>query len=554
MTAPGAGTGRVVRSPDVTAAPRRRWRAGVASMIGALWIVACSSPNVSTRSAERIGGPATAPENAAPPATTTGDPAPPLPETSPAPPGPDETRPEFTLPDLTFPESTPPGTTVSGGDDDLASAGDDLYPELGNDAIDVQHYVVQIDYDPAETVISGTVTVTLAARQDLEQIVLDAAEMTINTVRTDDGEPPWFKSDDELVIEAPLAEGEVVDVAVAYEDAPSSDRGAFGLDAGWFATEGGSYVLNEPDALRSWMPAHDHPSDKATWRFEITVPEGLTGVANGELVEERPGEGTTTWIWLEDEPMSTYLVQLLTGDYAVVDGGAAGSVPLVNVALTGDVERMQPYFDLTDDQMSFFEQLFGPYPLARYGLAFSESFAGLAMETQGRSLFSRDDFPGGEPDHLQHLFLSHELAHQWFGNAVSPAGWDDLWLNESFATYGEWLWMDHAGFTDLERDAQDALQIRNEISAESTGAPSVDNLFGFERYGGGAVVLHALRNELGDDELFFGLLQRWVTENVGTSRSTEDFIALAEDVAGRALGAFFDDWLFATTLPAEYPT
>ncbi len=123
------------------------------------------------------------------------------------------------------------------------------------------------------------------------------------------------------------------------------------------------------------------------------------------------------------------------------------------MALADDVERMQPYFDLTDDQIAFFEPLFGPYPLDQYGLAFTESPPGLAMETQGRSLFSRDDFPAGEPGFVQHLLLSHELAHQWFGDAVTPGEWSDLWLNESFATYAQWLWLDHVGFTVLEREA-----------------------------------------------------------------------------------------------------
>ena len=120
-------------------------------------------------------------------------------------------------------------------------------------------------------------------------------------------------------------------------------------------------------------------------------------MANGELLEQRAGPEGDTWVWEQREPMATYLVQMLTGDYEVLDHGVVGTVPIVDVALADDVEQMAPYFDLTDDQMAYFEPLFGPYPLDRYGLAFTDSFSGLAMETQGRSLFSRDDFPGGSP-------------------------------------------------------------------------------------------------------------------------------------------------------------
>ena len=274
-------------------------------------------------------------------------------------------------------------------------------------------------------------------------------------------------------------------------------------------------------------------------------------MANGELLEQRAGPEGDTWVWEQREPMATYLVQVLTGEYQILDHGVAGSVPIVDVALADDVEQMAPYFDLTDDQLAYFEPLFGPYPLDRYGLAFTESFSGLAMETQGRSLFSRDDFPGGSPGVLQQLLLSHELAHQWFGNAVTPADWADLWLNESFATYAQWLWLDHAGVFPLETQARSNLAFRQDFD-ESTGEPSVENLFGFERYDGGAVVLHALRLEIGD-EAFFTLLQRWVAENDGTSKRTADFTALAAEVAGHDLTAFFDTWLFAEDVPDDYP-
>ena len=228
----------------------------------------------------------------------------------------------------------------------------------------------------------------------------------------------------------------------------------------------------------------------------------------------------------------------------------AGTVPLTNVALRDDVARMQPYFELTDDQLAFFEPLFGPYPLDRYGLAFADSVPGLAMETQGRSLFSRHDFQG-TIDPTAQMFLAHELAHQWFGDAVTPADWSDLWLNESFATYAQWLWLDHAGVESLDSVTSRMLAAR-QSGGEPTGEPSVHNLFGFERYDGGAVVVHALRREIGDDA-FFALLQRWVADNDGTSRTTEDFEALANDVAGRDLAAFFATWLDAPTLPPAYP-
>lgn len=469
--------------------------------------------------------------------------------------------PAATPPTTPAPASTEPAATVADGEIGGPGAGEDaLYPELGTAALDVQHYDLRVAYDAEAQTLDGQVTIETALTTAVDELVLDANGIDVAIVALDGEDVGFEMMGEDLVIPldsplGPLGAQEPLTIEVAYQDRATDLDSASGLPVGWFATEGGSFVLNEPDGASTWLPSNDHPADKATWRFELTVPPGVTAVANGELIGRVDADEATTWVWDQREPMATYQMLVLTGDYEVLDGGTyggvAGPVPLTNVALAEDVARMQPYFDLTEEQLAFFEPLFGPYPLDRYGLAFADSFPGLAMETQGRSLFARDDFPGGEPDYGAHLLTSHELAHQWFGDAVSPADWRDLWLNEAFATYGEWLWLDHAGQDGLQRLAEDSLRQRQRPT-EPTGSPSVENLFGYERYGGGAVVVHALRAEIGD-EVFFALLQRWVADNDGASRTTEDFIALAEEVAGTDLDAFFEAWLYAPSVPAAYP-
>jgi aminopeptidase N len=432
------------------------------------------------------------------------------------------------------------------------SSGDTLFPELGSADLDVASYDVRLQYDVASRTIDGAVTIETTVDRPLDVVALDAADLVVETVTVDAAPATFERTGAELLIHpaSTLAPATPAAIDIVYRDDRHESALGLGLGAGWYPVDGGSYVLNEPDGARRWLPSNDHPSDKATWRFTVTVGEGLTAVANGELVEQRPAPGGTTWVWEQREPMATYLVQLLVGDYEILDGGLAGDTPLTNTALRADVARMQPYFDLTAEQVAFFEPLFGPYPLDRYGLAFAASVPGLAMETQGRSMFSNLDFSGAL-DRTAHLLLSHELAHQWFGDAVTPAAWSDLWLNESFATYAQWLWLDHAGIETLDAQASLALALR-QTPTEPTGVPSAGALFGYERYDGGAAVVHALRREMGDDA-FFALLQRWVADNDGTSRTTPDFIALAIEVAGRDLTAFFETWLFAPSLPPTYP-
>jgi aminopeptidase N len=248
--------------------------------------------------------------------------------------------------------------------------------------------------------------------------------------------------------------------------------------------------------------------------------------------------------------MASYMILLLTGDYELVDGVGPNGLPLLSVVLRDDRTRMQAYLDSIDDQIDYFDDFFGPYPFDRYGIAITDSIPGLAMETMERSMFSREDFSTGRLDGGQELYLSHELAHQWFGDAVSPARWIDVWLNESFATYGEWMWLDHLGMQPIDDAASAGLVAR---VPRSTARPSAGDLFGFNSYEGGAVILHALRKTIGDT-LFFTLLRRWVAENSGTSRTTENFVALASEVAGQDLTQFFATWLYADVLPTSFPT
>ena len=436
--------------------------------------------------------------------------------------------------------------------------GDELFPDLGSADVDVVSYDLHLTISDDTERIDATVTIVADVTDVVDVVALDAVGLDVENVTIDGTATTFSVADPELLIDLPAGRANRVTAVVDYGFVPTAGRSAVGLPVGWIPGDGRSYVLNEPDGARTWMPANDHPSDKATWRFEVDVPDGLVAAANGALAQ-RGGDGRP-WIWVQDEAMSTYLVQMIVGRYEIFDGGELLSIDgdpieLTHVVPSGDRATFDAAIDVVDDQIAFYEDHFGPFPFERYGLAFVDDLSNLAMETQGRSMFGADDFAGDAPGNLgfsPQLLLGHELAHQWFGDAVGPEEWTDIWLNESFATYAQWMWLEHVGLQPLDAYADSMLQQRQGGSG-STGRPTLDDMFGFNRYDGGAVVLHALRLTIGDD-LFFELLSGWVADNVGTTQSTQDFVDRVARVSGRDLDEFFDTWLFAETLPASYPT
>jgi aminopeptidase N len=309
------------------------------------------------------------------------------------------------------------------------------------------------------------------------------------------------------------------------------------------------WSVNEPDGASTWLPVNDHPTDKATWSFEVTVPSGLTAVANGALSGSVDDGAAVTWTWEQTEPMASYLILLLVGRYDLVDDGVSPSgVALDHVVLSSRRATLDPYLDATRRQLAYFESLFGPYPFDRYGVAITDSVPGLAMETQGLSLFSSVNLDGRlGPE--QEAYLAHELAHQWFGDAVSPAQWDDIWLNEGFATYAQWLWFEQIGLGDVDTTARRTL-----ADLPPTGWPldRPAELFGTVSYEGGAVALHALRLTVGDDAFFAGL-RDWVATHLDGSATTDDFRAVMEAASGLDLSGFFRDWVEADTIPRRFP-
>lgn len=434
-----------------------------------------------------------------------------------------------------------------------AGAGDPYFPLAGNGGTDVLHYDLDLDYTPPaagaplEGHLDGVATIDLVATQDLARFNLDlrglaATEVTVN------GKPMAFEqTENELVISPrpKLKTGVEAQVVVVYGGTTTRPTDIEGALYGWVTTADGAMVVSEPDGSATWFPVNDHPTDKASYSFEITVPEGLVAVANG-LPSGPPttADGKTTWFWDAPDPMAAYLSTASVGDYVVNEYVAANGTPIFDAVDPARLGAPSADLALTSDMLVFFEGLYGPYPFNSYGAIVDDDTVGYALETQTRSFFSRNAREGT---------VAHELAHQWMGDHVSPERWADIWLNEGWATYSTWMWNEHRGRDTADEAFDDfmSLPADDEEWDFVVADPQPLGLFAGPVYDRGAATLHALRVKIGDDA-FFELAQAWVDRFGGGTASTQDFAGLAEEISGLDLEEFFDVWVYTPEKPVVW--
>jgi aminopeptidase N len=449
----------------------------------------------------------------------------------------------------TIATSVAPPTTVSGivG---AAGLGDQIYPDLGNGGYDMRHVDLDLRWEQKTGLLAATAAIDIdVADRTLASFNLDFRGFEISSVTVDKRTADFTRNDDELVVTPaePLAPRSVHTIAVTYEGLPDSIPDTGGRPLGWLTTPTGAYTLAEPNGAHAWFPCNDHPSDKATYTIHVDVAAPLAAVANGTLMTSTEANGRRRVTYDAADPMASYLVIVAVGRFATTERMTPTGLRLRQVQREG---RAAPggFLDITEQQIAFFEKRFGVFPLSSYGLLIIDSVRGLAMETATLSLFSEADMNGGRGD--DESFLAHELGHQWFGDAVTLDKWTDIWLNESFATYADWLWSyrDDPRGLDFQAEQERLRAATGRPTTGPTGRPKPDFLFSNTVYNGGAIVLHAYRREVGDD-VFFQTLRTWVSTYRGKSASTTDFVTLASQVAGRDLTAFFETWLNSENLP-----
>jgi aminopeptidase N len=460
----------------------------------------------------------------------------------------ERTAPAPTIPATT--STTSPTTTDGRGPEPVAGAagvGDPYFPDLGNGGYDVARYDIDLEWFPDTGRIEAVTTVWLEPTAPLDTFNLDLVGLDVGSVLVDGEVAPFRRDGRELVIdpEAVLAAGDEVAVAVTYGGVPQPvSLGSDIFGAGWVIDGRDVYVVSEPAGAASWFPANDHPTDKATFRFELTVPADLVAVANGVRVEERTEpDGRRTSVWEANDPMATYLASIVVGDLVLEERIGPTGLRLRDAYVRRLADAARADFAVAGEMVAVFERWFGPFPFEVYGHVVADEPLGFALENQTLSLFGTDLVTGvGAYESV----VAHELAHQWFGNAVSPATWRDIWLNEGFATYAEWIWEQERGGRPIAETAR-AVHAGADFGIPP-GDPGTEELFQPTVYRRGALALHALAVAMGD-EPFRSLLREWVERHGGGTASTADLVALAEELSGRELDDVVAAWVYGVGLP-----
>jgi aminopeptidase N len=441
-------------------------------------------------------------------------------------------------------------------------SGDPFFPLAGNGGYDARHYSLDFDYTRETNQLTGKTVMVARATQNLHRFNLDLRDfLTVSKVKVNGRTASFSHSGQELSIDPrpKLKDGRPFVVSVEYAGRPEPVVDPDESIEGWIPTADGAFVVNEPQGAPGSFPVNDTPRDKATYDIEITVPSGRVAMSNGILLSRRDQGGKTTWHWLERFPMASYLMTATNGvfetrfrrldnglpEYNAVDPETrvnATSPP--NPALAW--ERLAPQPEILD----FFTELYGPYPY--------ESVGGIvdwapnvfySLESQTKANYWR--IPPAST-------VVHEISHQWFGNAVTIAVWPDIWLNEGFATWSEWIYAERHGGPSAQEAFDELYAIpESDPAFEDLWFPAPAALQGPEElfhtpvYDRGAMTLQALREKVGD-EVFFELLRDWYRTGRRDNVTTADFIALAERESGQQLDAFFEVWLYEEGRPESW--
>lgn len=425
---------------------------------------------------------------------------------------------------------------------------DPYLPESGNRGYRVSRYELELTYKVVSNRLDGRATIIATTTDVRAKYSLDLAQsMRVAKVTVNGRRPAKFAHRSGKLTVTPaekLPAGAVLVFGVQYSGTPVPLRTMWG-EVGWEELDEGSLVASQPNGAPTWFPCDDHPGSKATYRIAVTTDAPFVAIANGTLVHKTTKASRTTRVYEQPEPMATYLATVQTGHYEI-HTLATEPVPQYGIHPPRLRAEFDQDFARQTEMLELFTHLFGPYPFAHYTALVTDDDLEIPLEAQGLSIFGANFCDGtGREERL----VAHELAHQWFGNSLTLNRWCDIWLHEGFACYAEWLWSENSGSKSAHAHALDAhrglARKPQDILLED---PGPKDMFDDRIYKRGALTLHALRVQLGD-EPFFTLLRTWTAEHRHGNVTTAQFKDLAARFSDVSLRPLWEAWLSTREVP-----
>ena len=430
------------------------------------------------------------------------------------------------------------------------TAGDPYVPTHGNGGYHVESYELELDYRVNSNRLTGKATITAVATQALSRVSFDLTGLRVAKVSVNGRRAArYVHRNGKLQIwpATAIVDGGEFVVDVQYSGNPAPADSPWG-ELGWEELTEGVIVASQPSGAATWFPCNDHPGDKAHYRITVTTDSPYRVVANGRLVSRRTKASRTSWVYDQAAPMATYLATVQIGRYDVLEL-ASSPVPMRAVLPTAQIREFRSDFGRQQDMMRLFTRLFGPYPFVDYTVVVTDDPLEIPLEAQGISVFGSNHVDGRRG---AERLVAHELAHQWFGNSLTPANWQHIWLNEGFACYAEWLWSQESGGLSASQQVSKAYNRLKSLEQDLVlSDPGPNLMFDDRLYKRGAITLHVLRQLLGDDR-FFELLRTWTRRYRHGSVTTDAFVSLAIEACadGDAVRLLFSTWLESPQLPA----
>ncbi len=421
--------------------------------------------------------------------------------------------------------------------------GDPYTPELGNLGYDVQDYQLEIKVDPTypDQFENQVVISAVSDFPSLEYVSFDFAGFDINDVEVNDEDVDYFRTQYKLLIKLnePVEEGEEFQVYVNYSGKPDEIPNAFSFSSfvqgAVFPTNDTMAVISEPDGSRRVFPCNDHLLDEAYFSVDIITPPGLMGISNGTLYDTQElDSGETLYRWQSDEVMAPYLLTIAIGNYEVIEYTFDNGLIARNYVLPGTGDSLDSLMGIINEAMTYFEDIFGPYPFDTFGYVIN-LIEGVSFEAQATIVLAEGM--------VNEMVAIHEMIHMWLGNWVGLESLQEIWRNEGTTHYFTFLWLyrndPESLITYFDGIYEDAIS-RDDL--DPLGDLPENNMFGYETYIVGSMMIYKLREEMGDDALLVGF-KEYISIYGGGSASDAEFQVVMEDACQCSLDEFFEFWL-----------